>query len=396
MADLMRPWRLRVAFAFGDERLATHVCEAVGGEAELVYTAPVGEFDVSRLAEDHVAAVLVNVDAGGAAELLEARLGDSAVRVVFNDPEISATLEGWARARWLRHLMAKLRGDTDVDPPRPNAEGARAQASASSVPSQPVEAAAGERVGGTVAASRDTGAELAMSLAERGDQPAERGPAPPTEIQATLDEIPLTPAIARASGSQAMASAAVSSPMNAAGQPVERDITPDDPAEAPLDIDTAALSAMIDARLAEPSTAPAADDLAATWATPLEAPTADSVTTPDEDAADGAVAAPSSPVADVDTTSGEVVVSGDPADADILASLPSLDEWELVDPGAELPATGHAPGGPSAAPTVPDGLDAGLELLPQDGMALAHDKDELIKRWLHESEGGQHAGGGNA
>src|SRR5581483_10831780 len=28
-------------------------------------------------------------------------------------------LAGWARARWARHLAAKLRGSEDVDPPRP-------------------------------------------------------------------------------------------------------------------------------------------------------------------------------------------------------------------------------------------------------------------------------------
>lgn len=45
---------------------------------------------------------------------------DSATQpVIFNDPAASSDLSGWDRARWLRHLSAKLKGRTDVTPPAP-------------------------------------------------------------------------------------------------------------------------------------------------------------------------------------------------------------------------------------------------------------------------------------
>ena len=41
-------------------------------------------------------------------------------RLVFNDADVTRRLEGWDRARWARHLAAKLVGETRVDPPRPD------------------------------------------------------------------------------------------------------------------------------------------------------------------------------------------------------------------------------------------------------------------------------------
>ena len=45
-------------------------------------------------------------------------------RLVFNDADVSRNLDGWDRARWARHLAAKLVGTNPMDPPRP--EDARA------------------------------------------------------------------------------------------------------------------------------------------------------------------------------------------------------------------------------------------------------------------------------
>lgn len=376
MADLAHPWSLRIAFAFGDERLAAHVCEAVSGEAELVYTAPAGEFDVARLASDHVDALLVNADAGDAMGDLETRLGTARVRVVFNDPESSATLEGWARARWLRHLMAKLRGDANVDPPRPGFAGTAAPAAVAPAAPEVPEAVA-------PAPAAEPLAAVVNDVAAPVDAALELG----------LDDVPLAPVEGVAgepeapdagSASTAGADAVAAAPEAAAVAPPEAD------AGDPLDVDTEALSAMIDARLAEPDAIPSADDLDATWAIPSPSPSL--VADSDSDLP--------APVTDAAAPPGapEVVVSGDVADGDILASLPSLDEWTLVDPDA-VPVVTHGvagtPAGP-AAPAVSDGLGAGLELLPLDGVAPALDKEELVKRWLHESEVRQHADGGKA
>ncbi len=379
MADRAGPWPLRVAFAFGDERLAAHVCEAVSSEAELVYTAPIAEFDVARLAADHVAAVLVNVDAGAAGDGLEGHLGDAAVRVVFNDPEISATLEGWARARWLRHLMAKLRGDANVDPPRPDsARVARGSTAATlgELPAPPAVAEPAAMAGPADAVAMAVLPSIGQGEADPGDPaaPVVTPPAADQEDVAALESAP-------------MVSAPTFDSVGEAGASADNEALAEPGVGSALDVDTEALSAMIDARLAEPEAPPVAGDLAVTWAIPPSAPVEAPATAPAVDAARSAAAEP---------LAREVVVSGDPADADILASLPSLDEWALVDPGAEPVATVRSHSGPSAAPPVPDGLGAGLELLPLDGQAPAHDKDDLVKHWLHESDGGQHADGGKA
>lgn len=372
MADLAHPWSLRIAFAFGDERLAAHVCEAVSGEAELVYTAPIAEFDVARLANDRVDAVLVNADAGDAMGVLDARLGERCVRVVFNDPESSVALEGWARARWLRHLMAKLRGDADVDPPRPGLAMAGPAVPAAVGPVAPV--------------------AVATALVDAANDAV--APADAT-LELGLDEVPLAP-VAAASEPEAsrvdgtvgalardVAEVLAVSP-EAAATPTATD------ADDPLDVDTEALSAMIDARLAEPGAAPAVDDLDATWAIPSPAPSIASM--PAAESGEPAAARADAAAA---SSGPEVVVSGDVADGDILGSLPSLDEWTLVDRDVEPVVAHHAPG-QSTGPAVPDGLGSGLELLPLDGLAPAHDKDELVRRWLHESELRRHADGGKA
>jgi two-component system chemotaxis response regulator CheB/chemosensory pili system protein ChpB (putative protein-glutamate methylesterase) len=397
MADSMHPWPLRVAFAYGDERLAAHVREAVGGAAELVYAAPVAEFDLARLAGDRVDAVLVNVDAGDVAGVVEARLAGVAIRVVFNDPEISATLEGWARARWLRHLMAKLRGDANVDPPRPGAVLAARAADAASTEVAPDAAA----VSPVAIADADADAARAASTPESEVDVAlpAADATPPADAEVTLDEVPAPvadepiPVDAREATSVVDVLAPEATAITEATAPATDDSRPG--RDAPLDVDTEALSAMIDARLAaSEAEAPVVEDLDAAWASapaPVDEPAV----------AAREPAAPEPAVAEAATTvpggaAPHVVVGGDPADADILASLPSLDEWVLVDPDLEAPVAAHAVGGPSAAPAVPDGLGAGLELVPLDGVAPPHGKDDLVQRWLHESGDGQRADGGKA
>lgn len=391
MADLAHPWPLRIAFAFGDERLAAHVCEAVGAEAEFVYTAPVSEFDVARLARDRVAAVLLNVDAGDAADALEARLGDANVRVVFNDPESSMRLEGWARARWLRHLMAKLRGDTNVDPPRPDAPAARADVGGLP-PSPPV--AVPSPVAARVDVPADDAARSERVDASGAAAPAPRaGPAttaPPADGMAVVDapapvSIAPVPPLDVQEFSPAPTTAVEAD--DADDTPPARSGVVANPPTAgdPLDVDTEALSAMIDARLAEADAVAPADDLEATWAIPSPAPALASAPEPVEPTAglpaDAATGGPP-----------EVVVSGDVADSDILANLPSLEDWALVDPDAEL---GFAPHKPTAA-ALPEGLGSGLQLLPLDGVAPAPDKEALVKRWLEEPDDRHHADGGKA
>ena len=65
--------------------------------------------------------VIVNLEEGADDSLdhLQAVFDDPAINVVFNDADVSRTLEGWDLARWARHLAAKVLGHDDTLPPPP-------------------------------------------------------------------------------------------------------------------------------------------------------------------------------------------------------------------------------------------------------------------------------------
>jgi two-component system chemotaxis response regulator CheB/chemosensory pili system protein ChpB (putative protein-glutamate methylesterase) len=94
--------------------------------AAVVYQAAAGALDREALERSHANVVVVNLDAGNDPDLDQVYdlLDDERYRVVFNDAEASRGLTGWDQARWMRHLAAKVLGDADTDPPRP--EGAEA------------------------------------------------------------------------------------------------------------------------------------------------------------------------------------------------------------------------------------------------------------------------------
>lgn len=75
----------------------------------------------TALALEDVDAIVVNLDPE-LEDLLDevtSALESASQPVIFNDPAASSDLSGWDRARWLRHLAAKLKGRTDVTPPPP-------------------------------------------------------------------------------------------------------------------------------------------------------------------------------------------------------------------------------------------------------------------------------------
>jgi chemosensory pili system protein ChpB (putative protein-glutamate methylesterase) len=90
--------------------------------ANVVYEAHASEFRFEQLDRSGAAVVVVNLDpeATDEFEALGDLLSDETRRVVFNDGEVSSTLEGWDLARWTRHLAAKVLGLHEVNPPRPN------------------------------------------------------------------------------------------------------------------------------------------------------------------------------------------------------------------------------------------------------------------------------------
>lgn len=79
------------------------------------------ELDPTVIFASDVDAIVVNLDAE-LEELLDEvtdALDSAAQPVIYNDPAASSDLSGWDRARWLRHLAAKLKGQTNFTPPPP-------------------------------------------------------------------------------------------------------------------------------------------------------------------------------------------------------------------------------------------------------------------------------------
>lgn len=123
----------RTALLYTDEALLAHVEQTLAAlRVPVVYRAALAQADRSALAGANPEIALINLDdrCGEELDVLTATLDAAGVPIVFNDADISHRLEGWARARWARHLVAKLCGKDDVDPPRPTAAAALPQASA--------------------------------------------------------------------------------------------------------------------------------------------------------------------------------------------------------------------------------------------------------------------------
>lgn len=90
----------------------------VASGASIVYEAESAGFDADALAGSGAGVVVVDLhgsedDFEGLDDLLDR------YRVIINDAEVSSALSGWDRARWQRHLGAKILGG-GVDPPRPD------------------------------------------------------------------------------------------------------------------------------------------------------------------------------------------------------------------------------------------------------------------------------------
>lgn len=88
------------------------------------------ESDLSSASAEQVLAaspnvVIVNLEENSDDGLdhLQEILDAPAINVVFNDADVSQSLEGWDLARWARHLAAKVLGHNDTMPPRPAGSG---------------------------------------------------------------------------------------------------------------------------------------------------------------------------------------------------------------------------------------------------------------------------------
>lgn len=357
MAEQVSP---RIALVFGDAAQVAHVRDALSGQVEIVAEAIGADFDVARLASVHAQAVLVNLDGSDWLGDAAARLDEAGMRTVFNDPEISHKLEGWDQARWRRHLVAKLRGSTDFDPPRP-AFGV-------------VAAAAGEPA--TPAATDAAAADASPTGADKAPESAAPGFVP-VAAESDVLERPLSAAEIESMSARFIAPE-TAAPRTAVAVPAART---DAAAEPDLDVDTAALSAMIDARLAEAEPAPAAPP--AVWDAP-EKVVAPGIESPVKAGAAEAGEAAVPTLTDVVVPAAPAVAAGD--EVDVLQGLPALGDWQLVDPDAPVAPVAKPQREPLQAPA--SALDfAGLELVPMETTAPIELHADPVERWMGAKPG---------
>jgi chemosensory pili system protein ChpB (putative protein-glutamate methylesterase) len=87
--------------------------------ADVVAVQDPGEGDPSAIAAAHPSAVLVALEPAveDALERYDTVLSEPGRLVIYDEVAIAARREGWAAARWARHLAAKLGGHADVLPP---------------------------------------------------------------------------------------------------------------------------------------------------------------------------------------------------------------------------------------------------------------------------------------
>jgi two-component system chemotaxis response regulator CheB/chemosensory pili system protein ChpB (putative protein-glutamate methylesterase) len=264
-----------VALLFADAELGAHLREALQAlSARIVHEGPANAVRREDLAAADV--VVVNLDATveDNFEQLYEVLDESRQRVVFNDAAASRGLSGWDRARWARHLAAKLLDAGDVDPPRPaDARSIDATDAGEAMPSSAVETAVDavddslydpasaastglddEAIAVPAADASETAAlaaELEALLAEGDDLPADIGIAAASELELSLDPDPDT-----ADDEATTIPAAADAPRPVAPEaPAGLSLVPQDDPEA----DPAAPALPVEQRQTEPVAAPVAD-----------------------------------------------------------------------------------------------------------------------------------------
>lgn len=309
----------RIALLYADEALLAHVEQTLAAlRVPVVYRAAIEQVDHAALKGARPEIALINLDdrCGDKLDVVTAALDAAGVPIVFNDADISDGLEGWARARWARHLCAKLCGRDDVDPPRP--------AQAAATPSVPA----------------------AVSVAARVEvPPAMPAVAEPPAMAAEIAD-PEPPAGEPASASRPLSQGEIDA------------LVADFPSESVASgTDTEAWSAQIDALLA--SAPDSASREPAPWEVVGFAEEEPGQPAPAPVVAKAQVAA----AASTSTPAKVQVPAAAPATAKPVAP-PSADQWQLVEDFT--PVTTAAREKPAPAPAASFGSGLALELEPMD------------------------------
>jgi len=101
-------------------KAADHLADALRqAGAELLIAADPAATDEAALRALGPQAVLVALEPSieAALDKLDGLLTDPGLTVIFDEADVAAHRAGWDAARWVRHLSAKLRHDTNVLPP---------------------------------------------------------------------------------------------------------------------------------------------------------------------------------------------------------------------------------------------------------------------------------------
>lgn len=225
---------LSVALLFADADLGSPLREAlVALGARIAYEGPAADVDEQDLITSGADVVVVNLEPTEEDDLerLHDMLGNGDWRVIFNDAEASRDLSGWDRARWARHLAAKLLGAADVDPPRP--EAAREVEVAMAVAGDEAPVPAAPAVGDMTSSPVD------MPVTEAVPPPAGAGTvasAPEARSEALEAELEALMSAERGTDIAADADTDIAAPVEAAGEdaPTAQPATPE---AAPVEIE---------------------------------------------------------------------------------------------------------------------------------------------------------------
>lgn len=165
------------------ERLRAVLAEA---GAHCVLAADPTELDPAALLQAQPQLVLVALDPliEDVLERFEPVLADSSIDVIYEEADQVVAREGWAVARWQRHLVAKLLGHADVLPPGRESDEAISVVIASSVESP--SAAAHAMFDPLNAEADESFGDLALPL-ELPPEPAITAMAEPFEFDAVFD-----------------------------------------------------------------------------------------------------------------------------------------------------------------------------------------------------------------
>jgi chemosensory pili system protein ChpB (putative protein-glutamate methylesterase) len=111
-----------VALLFDDAELGGHLRDALRERgAKIVHEGTLATISRDVLQGSGAEVVVINLDdeAVDGLDHLYDVIDSDRPRIVFNDAQASRGLDGWDRARWARHLAAKVMSSIDLDPPRP-------------------------------------------------------------------------------------------------------------------------------------------------------------------------------------------------------------------------------------------------------------------------------------